>query len=99
METIIHYGAAMVLCLAGFHGVFFFGNLLKKMVAWCFFQIGLIVFLFQWAFSGAPLPAALVFEVAAVTSAVVVLLWVFCVKLRKRHKTLEGDEIAERVSK
>jgi multisubunit Na+/H+ antiporter MnhC subunit len=99
MENFIHYGAAMALCLAGFHGLFFQGNLAKKAAAWCLFQIGLMIFLFQLASSGAPLPLALCLEVAAVTVAVTVLLGVFCLKLRRRHKTLEGDELSGRVSK
>ena len=99
METIIRHGLAIVLCLVGFHGVFFYGNLAKKTVAWALFQIGLIVFLYQMASSGAPLPSALAIEVASLTLVVTVLLGLFCVKLNRHHKTLEGSEIARRGSK
>ncbi len=95
----IHYGAAMAFCLAGFHGIFFQSNLAIKTAAWALFQIGLMVFLFQLASSGAPLPLTLLVEVASVTVAVTVLLGIFCVKLRRRHKTLEGDELSRRASK
>ena len=96
MEMIIHHGMAILLCLVGFHGVFFYGNLAKKTVAWALFQIGLIVFLYQLISSGAPLPSVLAIEVTSVTLVVTVLLGIFCVKLNRRHKTLEGAEIAKR---
>ena len=88
-----------VLCLVGFHGVFFYGNLAKKTVAWALFQIGLIVFLYQLISSGAPLPSVLAIEVASVTLVVTVLLGGFCVNLNRRHKTLERDELTKRGSK
>jgi len=99
MEIMIHHGFAIVLCVVGFHGVFFYGNLAMKTAAWALFQIGLIVFLYPIISSGVPLSVVLAIEAASITLAVSVLLGIFCAKILRRHKTLEGDEIAGRGSK
>jgi hypothetical protein len=98
-NPLIHYAFVLIFCLGGFHGIFFHGNLVKKTASWLAFQMGLIVFLFHLAPSGAPLPPALAMEVAAVALVVTVLLGVLCLRLRGRFKTLDGDLIARRVFK
>src|SRR5260221_12034745 len=99
MGNLFHYGMAMILCLAGFHGIFFYGSLAKKTAAWCGFQMGLILFLIQLTPSGAPLPLVLAIEVGVMTLTVTALLWIFCLKLHRRYKTLQVDEIVRRASK
>jgi hypothetical protein len=94
-----HYLIPLVLCTVGFHGVFYYSNLWKKTAAWCVFQLGLIVFLLQLAPIGGSFSLALVLLVAFSTLAVGATLGMFCLKLARRHKTTDGDEITRRVSK
>lgn len=94
-----HYIVPLAFCLAGFHGVFFYTNLLGKAASWCLFQMGLISFLFLLAPQAGPVPSALSLLISAVTFAVGIVLTVFCLKLGRRHKTLDANEIAGRGSK
>lgn len=93
------YILPMILCLAGFHGIFFYGNLARKTAAWAVFQLGLIFFLVQLSSAAGPLPRVLALEAATACLSVSILLAVFCLKMWKKHKTLEGGEIAKKVSK
>jgi multisubunit Na+/H+ antiporter MnhC subunit len=97
-ENFLHW-VTLILCVVGFHGLFFYRNLALKAASWCLFQIGLMVFLYQWVSFGGPLPAALIFQLAGVTLATALLLGGLCLKLWRRYKTLDGSEIARKVSK
>jgi multisubunit Na+/H+ antiporter MnhC subunit len=93
---LFHFGLPLALCLAGFHGVFFYSNLGRKALGWGLFQLGLVSFLWELQASGSPLPSVLILLILASTAAVGVLLAVFCLKLGKKYKTLDGGEIAGR---
>jgi hypothetical protein len=82
-----HFILPLALCLAGFHGVFFYAAPWKKTASWCAFQLGLAVFLFQLASQDNSFPAALAFLVLATTLGVGIMLRAFCVKLGKRTST------------
>jgi hypothetical protein len=97
--NILHFCLPLVLCLIGFHGVFFYANLWRKAAGWCFFQLGLTAFLWQLEPSGVPLPTVLIILILACTVGVGILLGVFCLKLGRRYKTLDGGDIANRGSK
>jgi multisubunit Na+/H+ antiporter MnhC subunit len=94
--NLIYFCLPLALCLAGFHGVFFYSNLGRKIFAWCLFQGGLVSFLWKLESSGSPLPFVLILLLLACTTAVTLLLTVFCLKLGKKYKTLDGGEIAGR---
>jgi multisubunit Na+/H+ antiporter MnhC subunit len=97
--NLFHFCLPLALCLVGFHGVFFYSNLGRKALGWCLFQLGLVSFLLQLEPSASPLPCVLILLILACTAAVGVLLSVFCLKLGKKHKTLDGGEIAGRESR
>jgi len=83
----------------GFHGILFYDHLGRKTAGWCLFQLGLVYFLWQLVSLGSPLPVVLILLILASTIAVGTLLFVFCVKLGRRFKTLDGKEIGRRHSK
>jgi hypothetical protein len=93
------YLIPLALCLAGFHGVFFYANLWRKTLGWCLFQLGLVLFLWELAPPGCSLPYVLALQILAATAGVGIFLGLFCLKLGRRYKTLDGGEIAKRVSK
>jgi len=84
------YFIPLLLCLGGFHGVLFFVTPWKKAAAWCVFQMGLVVFLFQLLSPSNPLPLALAWLILAVTAALGLLLGIFCVKIGVRAKPSES---------
>jgi uncharacterized membrane protein len=94
--NIFHFGLPLALCLIGFHGVFFYANLWLKAAGWTLFQLGLMVFLWELAPPGNPLPHVLILLVLACTFAVGILLSVFCLKISRQFKTVDGGEIAKR---
>jgi len=91
------YIVPILLCLIGFHGLFFYDNLARKTAAWALFQVGTVLLLFQLTSAAGPVPRVLVLEAAALGFSVTLLLGVLCLKLWKKNKTLQGDEIAKRV--
>ena len=95
--SVLHFLVPLALCLAGFHGVFFYSNLVKKAAAWCVFQMGWVVFLLLTA--STENAKVLAFVVSAVLAVVGALLFAFCLKIRRRYKTLDGAEIAGRNSR
>ena len=97
--NLFHFCLPLALCLVGFHGVFFYSNLGRKALGWCLFQFGLASFLWQLEPSGSPLLPALILVILASTAAVGVLMAVFCLKLGKKYKTLDGGQIAGRGNK
>lgn len=90
---------SLILCLAGFHGLFFYENLGRKAAAWLVFQGGMLFFFFPFISAGGPVPKVLALETGGVGLSVFLLLGFFCLRLWKKHKTLEADEIAKRGSK
>jgi len=88
---------AILLCLVGFHGIFFYSNLAWKTFGWGLFQSGLALFL--WVLGPAALPRVLVFLILGVTLAVGMTLTLLCRKIRKQSKTLDGRVLAKRVSR
>ena len=90
---------SIIFCLAGFHGLFFYENLGRKTAAWLAFQGGLLFFFFPLISVGGPVPKVLALEAGGVGLSVFLLLGFFCLRLWKKHKTLEADEIAKRGSK
>jgi hypothetical protein len=94
-----HYAIPLFLLLIGFHGIFFYSNLLKKTASWICFQAGLIVFLTQGFPGGSPLSSAVSLEAAFLTFIVTLLLGGLCLKIHRRYKTLVADLIGKRDSK
>ncbi len=90
---------SIILCVLGIHGLFFYRNLALKAGSWALFQLGLIFFLFNLASLGDPLTNVLILQTAGITLAVILLQGALCLKLWKRFKTLDGREIAGKVSK
>lgn len=97
LGNILHFIFPLAICLIGFHGVFFYSNLSRKAGFWCVFQMGLELFLIQAAPTENAMALALL--VGSVTAAVGALLFAFCLKLRRRYKTFDGAEIANRTSR
>ncbi len=97
--NVLHFSLSLAFCLIGFHGVFFYSNLGRKAVGWGLFQLGLAAFLWKLGPPGSPLPMVLIGLIVACTAGVGILLAVFCLKLERRHKTLDSREIGKRGSK
>jgi hypothetical protein len=97
--NLVHYGIAGVLLLAAVQGLFFYSNLVKKVLAWCLFQVGLVVFLLLLMPPGRYLCLAVALLILAVTLSVGMFLGAFCVKLGRQYKTMNGAEISRRISK
>lgn len=97
--NLFYYGVPILLCLVGFHGVFFHASLAKKTISWCALQAGLVVFLVGLAPAGHALPLSLTLLTVGITLAVGTLLAAYCLKFWKKHKTLHGGNIARRYSK
>ena len=68
---------AFVLSLIGFHMVFFYQDWAKKILGWCLFQTGLVVFLWSLAPGGPPLARVLALLIMAVTLSVGLVLWLY----------------------
>ena len=82
----IHFFIPFLLCLVGFHGVFFYSTAWRKTAAWCAFQAGLVVLLFQLASDQNVFPLALAWLTLAVTGALALLLGIFSLKLGGKTK-------------
>jgi multisubunit Na+/H+ antiporter MnhC subunit len=97
--AILHYGLPTVLSLLGFHGLFFHGNLLKKIFSWALFQTGLLLFLLflPGALFSNPLPNSLLISLSLASLGILLALLSFCLALRRKFGTLESDEIAKRM--
>lgn len=95
----LHLILPAVLGLVGFHGLFFYDHLAGKTASWLLSQLGIIGFLLSFPTAAGPLPRVLALEAGAVGLALSLLMGVFCLKLWKIFKTLQGGEISKRVSK
>lgn len=95
-------GLALMLLTAGFHGLFFHRNLLKKALSWGALQAGIILLLIALARpEGAgflppnPLARALAFCALAVSAGVLSALLTVCLVVRDRYGTLDGEKLDE----
>jgi len=89
----------LLLCVVGFHGVFFHSSLGRKVFSWVLLQAGLVTFLFSLAPGGPALPKVLAVLAAAVTLSVGLGLTLLCRKFWKQYKSLDENDILKRVPK
>ena len=98
----IHHGLLAVLSLAGFHGLFYQENLLKKVIAWVLFQSSALLLILSLTAGngqapavpgGNPLPHALGLVALAVSIGVSMALLALCAIIHKRYGMLKGAEI------
>ena len=89
---------ALLLCVAGFHGIFFYGDPAKKIAAWVFLQAGLLLFLFQAVPPGIPLRPVLAVEILGVTLAVAGSLALLAHKKGRLYGTRKAGGAAKRQS-
>lgn len=90
------YFLPLALCLAGFHGTFFYFSLWKKAASWCAFQAGLVLLLFLSAPTGNALAHDLEILITAATLAVFIYLSFFCAKGEGRLKPAESGKKSRR---
>ena len=90
-------GFAMLLCMVGIHGIFFYEDLSKKIAAWILIQAGILLFLFQAVPAGIPSRTVLFLEIAGVSLVVGGLLGLLAFQLKKRYGTLGERELAKRI--
>lgn len=104
---ILQYLVIVTLTAAGFHGLFFHKNLLKKALSWGIFQSGIILLLLALAHRDPaggtafpnPLANAMALLGLAVLGGVLLALIAFCLALWNKYETLDSDEIAKEAGK
>ena len=80
-HPLISYFLPLLLCLAGFHGVFYHAGPWKKTASWLAFQAGLGLFLLILSPPHDAFCLSQLLLLAGATSGIGVLLAAFCVKL------------------
>jgi len=89
-------GAILLLTLAGFHGLFFYRNLMGRSLSWGLFQAGIILLLLALAGLN-PLAQAMAWTALAVLAGVLLALFTLCRVLFHKYETLEDEELQDEV--
>jgi multisubunit Na+/H+ antiporter MnhC subunit len=102
--SVLDYGLAVLLIAAGFHGLFFHKDLLKKALSWGGLQSGVLLLLLAFAGSEGrgivppnPLARALALSALAVLVGVLLALFTLCLVLWDKYGTLDEDKLDQEV--